>query len=175
MISSQLGIIYVSYKVSKFYCQNHLKSKAMEILAIIWPIGFATCEELRVGHKLNIVAGEKSRLYKNIEFNHSSAVRNTDPNAKTYTRLHKDIEQKEAQLVNVTKMSTFVSLAKTMLEGYPQAVVAISLLFLSIEYPSIRSWLTQNLNAQFDHLEIVFITFMGKTLFCLVNCVIHNR
>ena len=175
MISSQLGILYVSYKVSKSYCQNHFKSKAMEILAIVWPIGFATCEELRVGHKLNIVAGEKSRLYKNIEFNHSSAVRNTDPNAKTYTRLHKDIAQKEAQLVDVTKMSTFVSLAKTMLEGYPQAVVAISLLFLSIEYPSIRSWLTQNLNAKFVHVDIVFITFMGKTLFCLVNCVIHNR
>ena len=121
------------------------------------------------------MAGEKSRLYKNIEFNHSSAVRNTDPNAKTYTRLHKDIAQKEAQLVDVTKVATFVSLAKTMLEGYPQAVVAISLLFLSIEYPSIRSWLTQNLNAQFDHLEIVFITFVGKTLFSLVNCVIHNR
>ena len=113
-------------------------------------------------------------IYKNIEFNHSSAVRNTDPDAKTYTRLHKDIAQKEAQLVDVTKMATFVSLAKTMLEGYPQAVVAISLLFLSIEYPSIRSWLTQNLNNQFD-VELVFITFMGKTLFSLVNCVVNNR
>ena len=147
----------------------------MEILAIIWPIGFATFEELRVGHKLSIVAGEKSRLYKNIEFNYTSAVRNTDPNAKTYTSLHKDIAQKEAQLADVTKMATFVSLAKTMLEGYPQAVVAISLLFLSIEYPSIHSWLTQNLNAIFGHLEIVFITFIGMKLFGLVNCVIHNR
>ena len=147
----------------------------MEILAIVWPIGFATCEELRVGHHLNMLNGEKSRLYKGIEFDHSSAVRNKDPNAKTYSKIHKSIAQKEAQLVDVTKVSTFVSLAKTLLEAYPQAVVAISLLFLSIEYPSIRSWLTQNLNNQFDHLEIVFIIFMGKTLFCLVNCVIHNR
>ena len=147
----------------------------MEILAIIWPIGFVTCEESRVEHKLNIVSGEKSRLYKNIEFDHSSAMRNNDPNAKTYTRLHKDISQKQAQLVDVSKVATFVSLAKTLLEGYPQAVVAISLLFLSIEYSSIRSWLTQNLNNQFDHFEIVFVTFMAKTLFSLVNSVISNR
>ena len=147
----------------------------MEILAIIWPIGFVTCEEFRVEHKLNILSGEKSRLYKDTQFDHSNAIRNNDPNAKTYTRLHKDISQRQAQLVDVTKVATFVSLAKTLLEGYPQAVVAISLLLLSIEYPSIRSWLTQNLNNQFDQVEIVFITFMGKTLFSLVNSVLHNR
>ena len=147
----------------------------MEILAIFWPIGFATCEELRVGHHLNMLNGEKSRLYKGVEFDHSNAIRNNDPKSKTYSKIHKNIAQKEAQLVNVTKVSTFVCLAKTLLEAYPQAVVAISLLFLSIEYPSIRSWLTQNLNNQFDQLEIVFIIFMGKTLFCLVNCVIYNR
>ena len=175
MISSQLGIIFVSYKVSKSYCKTHLKTKAMEVLAILWPIGFVTCEELRVGHKLNIVVGEKSRLYKTTEFDHTSAIRNNDPNAKSYAILHKEIAQKEAQLIDVTKMATFVSLAKVLLEGYPQAVVTISLLFLSIEYPSIRSWLTQNLNNQFDHFEIVFVTFMLKTLFSLVNSVISNR
>ena len=43
----------------------------MEILAILWPIGYVTCEELQVGHNLTMAKGEKQRLYKNIEFDHT--------------------------------------------------------------------------------------------------------
>ena len=95
--------------------------------------------------------------------------------SNAYSQLHNDIKKKEKRLVEVTKISYDVSLTKTILECYPQAVVAISLLMLSVEYPSIRSWLTQNLNNQFSRFEIVFCVFLVKTVFGLVTCVINNR
>ena len=54
----------------------------MEILAILWPIGYVTCEELQVGHNLTMAKGEKQRLYRSLEFNHTNEVRNNDPKAQ---------------------------------------------------------------------------------------------
>ena len=63
------------------------------------------------------------------------------------------------------KASSYSSLIETCLEGFPQAVIIISLLFVSIEHKNIRGWIVDTLNTQLLPYTMIFVMLTIKTIF----------
>ena len=61
------------------------------------------------------------------------------------------------------------------MEGFPQAVILISLLIVSIEHKNIRGWIVNTLDTQLLPYTVIFAIFAIKTIFGYVMTVSNIR
>ena len=87
------------------------------------------------------------------------------------------INQLKDQLRKISEISANNSLYDTAIENFPQAVLAISFCFASLEHGSVRVWLKSSLIDIFNPKiwATVASTIAFFTIFGLVSTVLTNR
>ena len=90
---------------------------------------------------------------------------------------------KQDRFVEITKIHSMVTLLDTVLENYPQAVMMMCFMFLSIKCKNIRSLFQNNLGSLLydtdeennSNHNIVILTFAITTIFTLMFVVRRIR
>ena len=139
---------------------------------MVFPVVFVNNERAYVDFVLSKSKKKKVMLYQRIEACYA------DPNAATclsYAKVLKEIRENEDRLVNIHKISSFVIVLDMVFENFPQAVVMISFLFVSLEHELIRNILANNLNNLFVDYGFVFTIFSITTVFTLVFSIMNFR
>ena len=65
----------------------------------------------------------------------------------------------------------FSKMIETCVEGFPQAVIIISLLIVSLEHKNIRGWIVSTLDTQLLPYTVIFAMLIIKTIFGYVMTV----
>ena len=73
------------------------------------------------------------------------------------------------------EITNFSRLIEMCMEGFPQAVILISLLIVSIEHKNIRGWIVNTLDTQLLPYTVIFAIFAIKTIFGYVMTVSNIR
>ena len=69
----------------------------------------------------------------------------------------------------------FSKMIETCVEGFPQAVIIISLLIVSLEHKNIRGWIVSTLDTQLLPYTVIFAMLIIKTIFGYVLTVSKIR
>ena len=73
------------------------------------------------------------------------------------------------------EITNFSRLIEMCMEGFPQAVILISLLIVSLEHKNIRGWIVNTLDTQLLPYKVIFAIFAIKTIFGYVMTVSNIR
>ena len=73
--------------------------------------------------------------------------------------------------INIGNFSMFSKMIETCVEGFPQAVIIISLLIVSLEHKNIRGWIVSTLDTQLLPYTVIFAMLSIKTIFGYVMTV----
>ena len=73
------------------------------------------------------------------------------------------------------EITNFSKLIEMCMEGFPQAVILISLLIVSLEHKNIRGWIVNTLDTQLLPYTVIFAIFAIKTIFGYVMTVSNIR
>ena len=73
------------------------------------------------------------------------------------------------------EITNFSRLIEMCMEGFPQAVILISLLIVSLEHKNIRGWIVNTLDTQLLPYTVIFVIFAIKTIFGYVMTVSNIR
>ena len=87
---------------------------------------------------------------------------------KAYFELNEKIRQRKIRLAAISKIGSFISMMDLVLEKYPQAVSMMAFMFLSIEYPIMKTFFENSLNSVIFGYEIILTLFVGGTTLSIV-------
>ena len=85
-----------------------------------------------------------------------------------YFELNEKIRQRKIRLAAISKIGSFISMMDLVLEKYPQSVSMMVFMFLSIEYPIMKTFFENSLNSVIFGYEIILTLFVGGTTLSIV-------
>ena len=145
----------------------------MPFVAVSTPIIFGQLEKALVQSQIDIAEQEKSEMYGKIPVirGHPQA------NGSIYVKQKEKVDELKQNLVSISQVTANNTLYDTILENYPQAVVAVSFCIASFEYSRIQVWLTSSLANFFGTIpwSVAAVTIASMTIFGLVSTIMTSR
>ena len=164
---------------------------------MIFPAIFVNLEKCYANYLLRSVINEREMLHPKHQKTNSKAkaVRRSIRKIKkfdfqAYFKITQNINEKQSRFVEISKIHSLVTLLDTILENYPQAIVMMSFLFLSLKCEKIRFFFQNNLRELliesdktvvvkeaewYEGHKIVLLSFAVSTIFTLVFVVKRIR
>ena len=187
IIVSQSAIYLFSYSRIKKYCELSHQSRFMKVCAIIFPVIFANIEKCYANYLLSATTRKRDMLHPKHQIK-AKRVRKSIRKVKkfdfqSYFEITRNIKMKQDRFVEITKIHSMVTLLDTVLENYPQAVMMMCFMFLSIKCKNIRSLFQNNLGSLLydtdeennSNHNFVILTFAITTIFTLMFVVRRIR
>ena len=154
---------------------------------MIFPAIFVNLEKCYANYLLRSVINERDMLHPKHQIK-AKRVRKSIRKVKkfdfqSYFEITRNIKMKQDRFVEITKIHSMVTLLDTVLENYPQAVMMMCFMFLSIKCKNIRSLFQNNLGSLLydtdeennSNHNIVILTFAITTIFTLMFVVRRIR
>ena len=127
----------------KKYCEMSNQNSWAKVYSILFPVVFSNLEKSYVAYLLTIANSKKIRLHPEHQ---TGQARKNGFDFQSYSEIRKNVKEKEERYVEICKIHSSVTLLGTILENYPQALVMMSFIFLSLDCKGIRSFFKNNLN-----------------------------
>ena len=192
---SQLAIYFLSFKKIKNYCELSHHNRWTKCCAMIFPAIFVNLEKCYANYLLKSAIIERDMLHPKYQKTSTKAKAGSIRKIKkfdfqAYFKITQNINEKQNRLVEISKIHSLVTLLDTVLENYPQAIVMMSFLFLSLKCEKIRFFFQNNLRELliesektgdvkdakwYEGHKIVLLSFAVQTVFTLVFVVRRIR
>ena len=87
---------------------------------------------------------------------------------KVYFGLNEKIRQRKIKLAEISKIGSFISMLDLLLEKYPQSLSMMAFMFISIEYPIMKTFFENSLNSVLFGYETILTFFVFTTMLSIV-------